>query len=131
MPETANSVFENAGVQGGLVVHLGCGDGQLTCQLRLDQRLIVHGLDGDPEKIAKAREHIHNQDLYGPVSVRHWSKPYLPYADDMVNLLVTEDLEVPTLVCGVPNMCAGCNTPESEPVIPGGSWKLYEAAPPS
>jgi len=34
-----------SGVRGGLVVQLGCGDGQLTAQLRFGPSFIVHGLD--------------------------------------------------------------------------------------
>ena len=41
---------------------------------------------------AKAREHIKQQGLYGKVSVQHWNKDYLPYTDNLVNLLVAEDL---------------------------------------
>ncbi|MHC4510522.1 MAG: hypothetical protein ACYTAO_16470, partial [Planctomycetota bacterium] len=30
----AKEIFDMAGVQGGIVVHLGCGDGRLTAALR-------------------------------------------------------------------------------------------------
>ena len=41
---TAEGIYRATGVQGGLVVHLGCGDGKLTAALRADDRYRVHGL---------------------------------------------------------------------------------------
>ena len=36
-----------SGITGGLVVHVGCGDGEETARLRLNDRFLVHGLDID------------------------------------------------------------------------------------
>ncbi len=33
------------GVQGGLIVHLGCGDGRLTAALGASDRYLAHGMD--------------------------------------------------------------------------------------
>ena len=84
----ARQILEATGVQGGLVVHLGCGDGSLTAALRLDDRYLVHGLDADADNIQAARTHIRSLDLYGPVSVEQWTSARLPYVDNSVNLLV-------------------------------------------
>ena len=64
----AESVVESSGIQGGLIVHLGCGDGKETAALRLNDRFLVHGLDTDPRRVAKARAHIRSAELTGPVS---------------------------------------------------------------
>ena len=40
--EEAEQILEAAGVTGGLVVHLGCGDGQLTAALRANEGFVVH-----------------------------------------------------------------------------------------
>ncbi len=87
----AREILRTCGVQGGLVVHLGCGDGRLTAALRADERHTVHGLDSDPAKVEAAREHIAGLGLYGPVSVERTAGPILPYADNLVNLVVAED----------------------------------------
>ena len=50
-------------VQGGLVVHVGCGDGKLTTALLVNDRYLVHGLDADPANVAKARAHIRSLGL--------------------------------------------------------------------
>ena len=39
---TASDIIREAGVQGGLVVHLGCGDGKLTTDLRINERSAGH-----------------------------------------------------------------------------------------
>ena len=65
----AGEILEQTGVDGGLVVHLGCGDGRLTAALRANDRLVVHGLGRDAANVQRAREHLQSQGLYGPVSV--------------------------------------------------------------
>ena len=90
--DQAQDILDATGVQGGLVVHLGCGDGTLTAALRSNDSFFVHGLDSDADNIAKARKHIHSLGAYGPVSVEHWDEDYLPYADNLVNMLVAENL---------------------------------------
>jgi len=88
----AARILDATGVQGGLVVHLGCGDGKLTTALRAGERFLVHGLDADPANLQKARSHLRSLDLYGPVSVREFHGKHLPYADNIVNLVVSENL---------------------------------------
>ena len=88
--ETARTILDLADCQGGLVVHLDCGDGRLTAALRADDRYLVHGFDTRMEDLEKARKHILSQDLGGKVYVQHWAKDRLPYAENMVNLLVSE-----------------------------------------
>jgi len=82
----------HSGVKGGLVVHLGCDDGRLTTALRASDAYLVQGLDADPAQVAKAREHIQSTGLYGKVSARRWEDKWLPYADNLVNLLVADEL---------------------------------------
>jgi len=85
-------ILASSGVRGGLVVHLGCGDGKLTASLRANDSYIVQGLDADAANIAKARDSIRQAGLYGKVSAAQWSGKSLPYADNLVNLLVADDL---------------------------------------
>ena len=88
----AEGILAAAGVKGGLVVHVGCGDGRLTAALRAGESFLVQGLDADPAAVAKAREHIGKLGLYGPVSADTFDGEHLPYVDGVVNLLVSEDL---------------------------------------
>ena len=86
----AKEIIAATGIKGGLVVHIGCGDGKLTAALRANDSYVVHGLDPEPRNIADAREHIRSLKLYGKVSVEQWGEKHLPYADNLVNLVVWE-----------------------------------------
>ena len=88
----AAQILDTTGVQGGLVVHLDCGDGKLTAALRAADRYLVHGLDTNPENVEKARQHIRSLGLCGNVSVDTFDGKRLPYAQNLVNLLVAGDL---------------------------------------
>ena len=89
----ARDILTESGVKGGLIVHLGCGDGKLTGALRINDRYLVHGLDRDPQKVAVARRNIQTLGFHGPVSVETWEGSSLPYADNLVNLVVAEKLD--------------------------------------
>ena len=85
---TGTEVLESTGVQGGVVVHVGCGDGELTGQLRLNERYVVQGLDVDKANVAKARQHLLAKGIYGNVSVDQFDGKNLPFVDNFVNLIV-------------------------------------------
>ena len=87
----ATQILDATGVRGGLVVHIGCGDGKLTAALRVNDSYLVHGLDRDAANVAKARAWAHGRGVYGPVSVAQFDGKRLPYADGLVNLVVAED----------------------------------------
>ena len=88
--EQAEKILAATGVQGGLVVHLGCGDGRLTAALRRNESYSVLGLDTDAANVAKARAFIQSRGLYGNVTVDRWQGGRLPLIDNLVNLLVAE-----------------------------------------
>ncbi len=98
---SAKQILDASGVTGGLVVHLGCGDGTLTAAFweaanrepaKSAPGCLVHGLDPDPANVAKAREHVRQKGLAARVWVDRLAGDRLPYAEQMVNLLVSDDL---------------------------------------
>lgn len=89
---TADKIYEDAGVQGGLVVHLGCGDGALAVALRVNDRYLVHGLDVDAAGVATTRDLFRSRGLYAPVSANQFNGQNLPYVRDLVNLVVVSEL---------------------------------------
>ena len=89
--QQAKQILNLSGIQGGLVVHLGCGDGKLTANLRPNDSYLVHGLDRDKTRVEAARAHIRERGVYGPISVETFDGKKLPYAENLVNLLVVED----------------------------------------
>ncbi len=90
--DLARRILESTDVQGGLVVHVGCGRGKLTAALDIAPQYIIHGLDTDEANVAAARRHIRSLGEYGRVSVARFDGVALPYADNMVNLIVAENL---------------------------------------
>jgi predicted RNA methylase len=87
----AKAILDATGVQGGLIVHLGCGDGELTAALRASEAYVVHALDADGKNVAAARKFVAQRGLYGHVSVERLAGARLPYADNLVNLVVASD----------------------------------------
>ena len=83
-------VVRSSGVKGGLVVHLGCGDGRDTARLRLDERYLVQGLDESEANVREARRRIAEAGSYGKVTVREFDGKHLPYVDNLVNLIVAD-----------------------------------------
>jgi len=75
---------------GGLVVRIGCADPQALIALRRSEQVIVHGLDGKLQTVEAARRQIDAAGVYGPVSVGLLQGKHLPYADNLVNLLVAD-----------------------------------------
>ncbi|HCO95510.1 MAG TPA: hypothetical protein DIU00_16440, partial [Phycisphaerales bacterium] len=90
--QQARQILDATGIKGGLIVHIGCGNGKLTAALRANNSYIVHGLDSKPENVAAARRHIKSLGQYGNVSVDLCSVDRLPYIDNSVNLVVSENL---------------------------------------
>ena len=90
--QEAREILHATGVTGGLIVHVGCGDGKLTAALRAGPQYLVHGLDADEANIEKARGRIESLGLAGKVIVERWEGSRLPYVDNLVNLLVARDL---------------------------------------
>ncbi len=90
--ETGREIIDASGIKGGLVVHLGCGNGKLTAELYANESYMVHGLDTYSVNIAKARAYIRSRNLYGPVSVARYNGKNLPYGDNIVNLIIADTL---------------------------------------
>jgi len=111
----ADQVLVSSGVKGGLIVHVGCGNGSFTAQLGRE-RFLVHGLDRNPDNVARARKAVDQAGVADRVWIDHLPGNRLPYADDLVNLLI---LEAPGVI------------PTSEVMrvlVPGGTAMLRNGA---
>lgn len=91
--QKAKQILDTTGIKGGLIVHIGCGDGKLTAALRVSDSYLVHGLDSDADKVHQARQYVRSLGIYGNVAVDLFDGKRLPYVDNLVNLVVTEDLD--------------------------------------
>ncbi len=88
---SGKALLQRAGVDGGLVVHVGCREGGRTAELHGSGAFLVQGLERDPRLVARARARIRSLGLYGKVTIQTWSGPNLPYVDNLVRLLVLEE----------------------------------------
>jgi outer membrane protein assembly factor BamB len=91
--QRAKKILDATGIKGGLIVHIGCGDGRLTAALCADESYLVHGLDRDAANVEKTRAYIQSIGKYGSVSLDRFDGGRLPYVDNLVNLVVAEDLD--------------------------------------
>ncbi len=93
--ESGESILSATKTGGGLVVHIGCGDGKLTTELCSGASFVVRGLDADLANVERARENIQQSGLYGQVSIDHFDGKTLPMIDNLVTLIVAEETSVP------------------------------------
>jgi len=90
-PTDPQKILESTHLTGGLIVHLGCGDGKITAGFFAGDAYRVHGLDPDAGNVAKARRRLLKGGHYGKIAIDQLTSDALPYADNLVNLLVCED----------------------------------------
>lgn len=90
--QTPLELLNKSGVPGGIVVHLGCGDCSETVKLGANGKFCVQGLSaGD---VTELRRQILNRGSYGQVSVEQLHGRRLPYADNLINVIIAEKPEM-------------------------------------
>jgi len=88
--QTMKESLADSGVQGGIIVHIGCGDGKETAKMNGDEKFLVCGLDTDASKIAEAKKHIAKIGSYGKCSAEKYDGKNLPFGDNTINLVIAE-----------------------------------------
>ena len=116
-------IFEAAGTA-GVCVHLGCGEGKLTAELAQHGTLLVHALDADEKHVQAARQALMRRGLYGVASVEQWAMAALPYAENLVNVLVAENPGA----TGDDEMLRVLAPNGSAFIQRGGAWKVLKKA---
>jgi len=85
-----------SGLHGGLVVQLGASETDVATQLSQTGRYLVHVLDPNTKAIQSARSRVREEGHYGLAWVEEYSDSNrLPYAENMVNLIVVRDFTLP------------------------------------
>ena len=133
---SADEILERSGVRGGLIVHIGSGDGRLLADLPTQQGCLLHGLETDPVKVQAAREFLLDRGLYGKISVDLFDGQKLPYAENLVNLIVIDSPRISIrrqeiLRVLVPNGVAVINGKKIIKPIPDDidEWSHFEHGP--
>ena len=86
-----NIFISKSNIKGGIIVHAGCGDGTLVAEMGNNKQFVIQGLQNNLLMVEKARRTIRNTPNEGRVSIKHWRGIKLPYAENMVNLLIIDD----------------------------------------
>jgi outer membrane protein assembly factor BamB len=89
--ERTREIVAASGVKGGFCVHVGAKDGPLAAELAATKRFLVQVLAADDAAAKKARALIRGRKQYGRVTVDLAPAKVMPYADNLVNLLVIEE----------------------------------------
>lgn len=85
-------LISTGGVQGGLVIHLGCTDEELLAAFAKDPRFVAQGLARNEGVVRKLRSALEPENLYGSnVSVIQLADAKLPYNDQLVRYLIVDD----------------------------------------
>ncbi|MBI5723038.1 MAG: PQQ-binding-like beta-propeller repeat protein [Planctomycetes bacterium] len=88
---SAAKILKSPEARAGLVVHLGCGDGELTAELANGGKNVVLGLSADAAQVEKARRNIQAKGVYGTVSVDCHPAAKIPLIDSLANIVVADD----------------------------------------
>lgn len=86
-------LLAKTGFKGGLVVCLGIGETTLSETLGRATGTLVQVLDRSDAKVAEARERLLKENLYGKVTVNSLTGDRLPYADNLVRLIVANQAD--------------------------------------
>lgn len=87
---------KSVGLHGGLIVQLGGSETKAASELSLTGRYLIHILDADAKTVELARARLTKNGFYGLAWVeQHRDAQRLPYAENMVNLVVIRDYSVP------------------------------------
>ena len=84
------AVLEQSPVKGGLLVHLGAENAELLLAFAAEPRFVCHGLTTDPDRRTGILQALNDGTAYGRTSVDTLNHSRLPYADNLVRILVVE-----------------------------------------
>ncbi len=88
--EPGRTLVRASGVPGGICVVVGCDGAELPLSLGRNEGLVVHALFRDETELRQAREAIRSRGVYGRVSADRSDFERLPYADNLINMVVVE-----------------------------------------
>ena len=88
----AQWLIKLAKTPGKLCVVVGSGGGELAVELARAGGFLVQGLESDAKLVDQAKAYIHSKGFYGLVSVQQRPAGKLPYAENLVSLLIADDV---------------------------------------
>jgi outer membrane protein assembly factor BamB len=103
LAQVADEILQKSGVQDGICLDVGCGDGSLALELVRRSKLTVVGLESDPAKVIQARRRLAEAGVYGDrVSVHLGTPTDAVFPKYFADLIVSSaQLADPTSECNV------------------------------
>jgi len=89
----AETVLASGDVQGGLCVIVGCDDDKPAAKIAQSGPFLVQCLCSHRRIANQMRTAVAERGIYGTVSVDCYSPGRLPYAENLVNLLIVHDMQ--------------------------------------
>ena len=89
--DQGKTLLDDSGVPGGICVVAGCTSADLPLQLAQHGGFVIHALFKDETELQRAREAIRGAGLYGRVSADQCDPRRLPYAENLINVVVVEN----------------------------------------
>ena len=89
--QLADRILNSLDRRDGLTSLVNVSDPELAVSLASQSRFVVHAIHEDANIVNAMRQAIDRQGIYGRVSVQHSEMGRLPYAENLVNLLVVRD----------------------------------------
>ena len=86
----AAQILAIPGLRPGIVADIGCGNGEMAIALARGGVRLVHGLASDDALADAARRGTLEASVAGQVTIERQSGARLPYADDLLNVIVVE-----------------------------------------
>ena len=120
LPQLATALLEEAAFHGGVIAHVGCGDGQFSQALMaaaIDRvsttkdssgdgvggDVLLLGLDQDSDNVVAARNTMADAGFLGAANVAEFDGTTLPFIDNIANLVILErdvpEAEVLRVLC--------------------------------
>ena len=85
------AVLRGSAGPAGFCAQLGWGDGRWALELGRGGRCAVHVLEAMEPSVQAARAQMAAQGLTGQVVIESWNATVLPYADNLINVLIVEN----------------------------------------
>jgi len=93
--QTLDDITEASGIHGGFVVQVGTDEPELPFLLAKKENFQIQVVDTRTDRMAELQERLKKQSLYGRVTATIVSGKRLPYADNLVNLIVATSNDIP------------------------------------
>ncbi|MCH2209051.1 MAG: PQQ-binding-like beta-propeller repeat protein [Lentisphaerales bacterium] len=89
--DTANELLKKADFSGGVILHIGSGNGELSNDLYQSENTLVYGLEKSAEKVQNARAKAYEEGISGKVTYSQWNSEFLPFAQNFINTIICEE----------------------------------------